>query len=162
MTLEKIIETLNSKWSKDITVNIETKPEMLVKSRNNPLVRNPYINWLKKHQKLKCKYIFNYEEEVNKQRILEWKTPDFKAEPWIVWKVVRRDPTILETKSWNLLLQLMVIERIEVFYEYNWRNVQEQEIIQFLKQTTKSNPKQWLEHEIEIINPKLESIISIE
>ena len=161
MTLEQLLWVLNTKWGNDITINLITKPEMLAKSRKTWL-KNPYLNSLEKYQKINCKYIFNYEEEVNKQRVLEWKMPDFKAEPWIVWKIIQRDPTILETKSWNLLLQLMVIKRIEVVYKFNWAIISEAQLEQYLKQTKKSNPKQWLEYEIEIINPKLESIVSIE
>lgn len=162
MTLEQLLWILNTKWGKDITINLLTKPEMLVKSRDNPWIKNPYVDWLEKYQKIKCKYIFNYEEEVNKQRVLEWKVPDFKAEPWIVWKVIQRDPTIIESNTWNILLQLMVIEKIEVIYKFNWTEIPEVQLEQYLKQTIKSNPKQWLEHEIEIINPKLESILSID
>lgn len=161
MTLEQLLWILNTKWGKYITINIVTKPEMLVKSRIT-WFRNPYLIWLEKYQEISCKYIFNYEEEVNKQRILEWKAPDFKAEPLKLWKIIQRNPTIIESNTWNILLQLMVIERIDVIYKFNWIVIPETQLEPYLKQTKMHNPKQWLEHEIEIINPKLESIVSIE
>lgn len=161
MTIEQLTWILKTKWGKNIIINIVTQPEMLLKSRKT-WFKNPYIGWLEKYQKINCKYIFNYEEEVNKQRILEWKTPDFKAEQIKTWKILQRNPTIIESNTWNLLLQLMVIEKLEIIYKYNWIIISEVELEQYLKPIKKSSPKQWLSREIEIINPKLESIISIE
>jgi len=45
MTLEQLLWILNTKWGKDIIINLRTKPEMLVKSKDNPLIKNPYLNW---------------------------------------------------------------------------------------------------------------------
>lgn len=88
-------------------INISTKTVPNMVKTNNPFFGN-----VTKKAEINCQINFNYENNVNKARVKENKTPSFKASPRI-WG--ERDKCVV-THGDNQYLQVRVLSYIDVKY----------------------------------------------
>lgn len=154
MTKDQILWIISASSPEEAIVELSTEPKMTK-------TWNPYFWRIEKKQTLRCKIKFDYVEEVNQQRINEGKEPDFESKD-IAWgKAINFKPTIIKkNNAEEYYLELIVLEELEKHFYYNWTEISESALSQYLTQRWE-NQSQWLDNPIDIIMPKVENVVNI-
>jgi hypothetical protein len=135
--VEQLVEMLvKNKGAKIVTLYTETQPKM--KKTNNP-----YLGVIKK-SRINGVVNFNYENSVNRQRVREDSTPDFKAEERKWGKRINGTP-VVEHKG-KYYLEVKVERTLDTKYELNNEEVSYESLKPFFYE--RSTGRQELEKEV--------------
>lgn len=135
-TKDDVIKLLSNKNDGELVTMEFSNDVKMNKTNRRTGIANPYLNRnIKKYHKLKCITTYDYEEELKKRCVKNWKVFEgLKWETW--WEHINDNPHIIhyinEGGEENYYLQVVPVELLEYNYLLDGKMIDEKELEPYL------------------------------